>query len=197
MRKINKFILAIFCIIVLVLGVIINLLSVGWLEFDVVFKVIRDGFNNEIASKVILVTTEILMLFAVIAIFIDDSDKKNKNKGKNKKADEKDSDANSGDFSLGGNESEFTEAKANWRIPLHEWLVNETKGFNGLSDTIPLGNPDDMNFEGKISLAARTLSQCLEARTLQLQERERLSAETFGCTRICCVQPLLCSCSFL
>lgn len=81
MRKINKFILATFCIIILVLGVVVNLLSIGWLDLDVVFKVIRNGFNNDIASKVILVITEILMLFAVIAIFIDDSDKKSKKKG--------------------------------------------------------------------------------------------------------------------
>ena len=81
MKKLNKLILVIFSLIILILGVFINLLAVGWMEFDMAFSLIRNALTTNPSSQIILVTTEIFMLLAIVAIFVDPTDKKDKKIG--------------------------------------------------------------------------------------------------------------------
>ena len=78
MKKLSRLFLVIFSIIVLVLGVIINLLVVNWIEFDTVFSVIEDALTQDPTNKIILAITEFCMLFALICIFAGSSNKKEK-----------------------------------------------------------------------------------------------------------------------
>ena len=80
MKKIDKLILVIFSIIILVIGVFINLLAVGWLDFNTAVSLMQKAFSTNPASQIILITTEICMLLAIVAIFVDTPSKdKSKN----------------------------------------------------------------------------------------------------------------------
>jgi uncharacterized alkaline shock family protein YloU len=76
MKKLNKLILVLFSVIILIIGVMINLLAVGWLDYDTAFTLIRKALTESPSNKIILIITEFSMLFAILAIFVDTSDKK-------------------------------------------------------------------------------------------------------------------------
>ena len=78
MKKLNKVVLVVFSVIILIIGVCINLLAVGWLDFETAFKLIQTGLTKEPASQIILIINEICMLFAIICIFVDSSNEKSK-----------------------------------------------------------------------------------------------------------------------
>ncbi len=82
MKKLNKLILVIFSILILILGVVINLLAVGLLDYTTAFQIIRKSLTESPSNQVILVITEICMLFAILAIFVDTSDKKEPKNGR-------------------------------------------------------------------------------------------------------------------
>ena len=82
MKKLSKVVLVLFSVIILILGVVINLLIIGWLDFDTAFSLIRDILSNSPADKIILVLTEFCMLFALICIFMDSSEKKESKNGR-------------------------------------------------------------------------------------------------------------------
>lgn len=82
MKKINKLILIVFSVIILVIGVMINLLAVGWLDFQTATTLAKRALTQEPSSQIILVATEICMLFAIICIFSDSSDKKESKSGR-------------------------------------------------------------------------------------------------------------------
>ena len=82
MKKFSKLILVIFSVIILVIGVGINLLVVKWLDFDTAFSLIENMLTQSPANKIILIITEICMLFAIICIFADSSDKKSTKNGR-------------------------------------------------------------------------------------------------------------------
>ena len=76
MKKLNKLILVVFSVIILILGVMINLLAVGWLDFNTAFSLIRRSLTESPSNQIILIITEFCMLFAILAIFVDTSEKK-------------------------------------------------------------------------------------------------------------------------
>lgn len=80
MKKLNKLVLVIFSIIILIIGIVINLLVVGWLDYNTAFALVKNALTGETSSKVILITTEFCMLFAILCIFVDSSDDKKETK---------------------------------------------------------------------------------------------------------------------
>ena len=82
MNKLSKVVLVIFSIIILILGVGINLLIIKWLDFETAFSLIENLLTKTPANKIVLVITEFSMLFAIICIFWDTSDKKEKSNGR-------------------------------------------------------------------------------------------------------------------
>ena len=79
MNKFSKLVLVVFSVLILLLGVIINLLIAGWLDFSMASKFLERVLAESPANKIILAITEISMLFAVICIFADSSTKETKN----------------------------------------------------------------------------------------------------------------------
>ena len=80
MKKISKLVLVIFSIIILIIGVGINLLIAKWVDFNTAFTLIEEMLTKSPTNKIILIITEFCMLFALICIFVDSSDKKEKNR---------------------------------------------------------------------------------------------------------------------
>ncbi len=76
MNKLNKVILDVFSIIILVIGICINLVAVKWVDLTTIYNIIKYGIQTEPSSQIILIVTEICMLFAIIAIFVDSPKKK-------------------------------------------------------------------------------------------------------------------------
>ena len=76
MKKFSKLVLVIFSILILIIGITINLLVIGWLEFNTAFSVVERLLTQEPSNKIILITTEICMFFAILCIFLDSPDKK-------------------------------------------------------------------------------------------------------------------------
>ena len=82
MGKINKIVLVVFSVIILIIGVFVNLLVIGWLDYSLAFSLIRNGLTNKPSGQIILVITELCMVFAAISIFADSSEKKERKNGK-------------------------------------------------------------------------------------------------------------------
>ena len=80
MKSFSKLTLAIFSVLVLTLGVLINLLIIGWLDYEIAFSALKNALTQETSSKIILVVTEFFMLFAVICIFFDSASNKKETK---------------------------------------------------------------------------------------------------------------------
>ena len=76
MKKLSKLSLVIFSTLILIAGIVINLLVVGWLDFSTVFNLIQRVLTQEPSNKIILIFTEFCMLFALICIFTDSPEKK-------------------------------------------------------------------------------------------------------------------------
>lgn len=76
MKKLNKAVLVVFSVIILIIGVLVNLLAVGWLDYETAYRLIKKGLNQEPTSQIILIVNEICMLFAIICIFTDSSNGK-------------------------------------------------------------------------------------------------------------------------
>ena len=75
MKTLNKITLVIFSLIILVLGVIINLLFFGLLNVETITLLLETMISSSPINNVILVITEICILLALLAIFVDTSDK--------------------------------------------------------------------------------------------------------------------------
>ena len=69
MNKIDKAILIIFSIIILIEGIVVNLLIVGWLKFIPVSNVLENLLLNNPTNRGILLISIIFMLLAIKAIF--------------------------------------------------------------------------------------------------------------------------------
>lgn len=82
MKSFSKLVLVIFSVLVLILGVVINLLIAGWLDFDMASKLVERALTESPANKIILAITEISMLFAIICIFADTTSKKDSKGGR-------------------------------------------------------------------------------------------------------------------
>ena len=80
MKALNKIVLVIFSVIILIIGICINLLAVGWVDIDTFNDIIKKITSNASVSKVILVINEIFMILALICIFMDSSDKNTKHR---------------------------------------------------------------------------------------------------------------------
>ena len=76
MNKIRSLILVIFSALILIAGIILNLLIIGWLDFETVFGIIQNALTQDPANKIILIITEFCMLFAILCIFADSPNKK-------------------------------------------------------------------------------------------------------------------------
>ena len=83
MKKISKLVLVVFSVIILLIGVAVNLLIVGWLDYETAFSLIRRALSESPSNKIILIFTELSMLFAILCIFLDSSSKgENKSSGR-------------------------------------------------------------------------------------------------------------------
>ena len=83
MKKVSKLVLVLFSVIILLIGVIVNLLVVGWLDYQTAFSLIRRALSENPSNKIILIFTEVCMLFAILCIFLDSSEKgENKSSGR-------------------------------------------------------------------------------------------------------------------
>lgn len=82
MKKLSKLVLVIFSVIILIIGVAINLLVVGWLDYNTAFSLIKNALIQDPSNKIILIITEFCMLFAIICIFADSSSKKESKTGR-------------------------------------------------------------------------------------------------------------------
>ena len=75
MKKLSKLVLVLFSVIILILGVVINLLVIGWLDYDTAFSLIRKILTTSPQNKIVLVLNGLFMLFAIICIFADSGNK--------------------------------------------------------------------------------------------------------------------------
>ena len=66
MKKLSKLVLVLFSVIILIFGVVINLLVIGWLDYNTAFSLIEKILTTSPQNKVILGITEICMLFEII-----------------------------------------------------------------------------------------------------------------------------------
>lgn len=82
MNSFKKFVLVIFSVIVLILGVGINLIALNWLDINMALKMIEKALTNSPSDKIILVISEFSILFAIISIFSDSNDTKETRTGK-------------------------------------------------------------------------------------------------------------------
>ena len=80
MKKLSKIVLVVFSVFILIIGICINLLAIGWLEYGTVFSLVENALTTEPQSRILLVTTELCILFAVICIFSDTSSNKDEPK---------------------------------------------------------------------------------------------------------------------
>lgn len=82
MNKLGKLVLVIFSIIILIIGIVINLLIVNWLDFNTVSTLIQKSLTQAPTNKVIIIVTEIFMLTAILCIFLDPPSKKEQKSGR-------------------------------------------------------------------------------------------------------------------
>lgn len=82
MKKLSKLVLVLFSVIILIIGVIINLLIIGWLDYDTAFSIIQKILTTSPQNKVVLGITEFCMLFAIICIFADSGSKEESKSGR-------------------------------------------------------------------------------------------------------------------
>ena len=55
MKKVSKLVLVLFSVIILLIGVVINLLIVGWLDYESAFSLIRKALSQDPTNKIILI----------------------------------------------------------------------------------------------------------------------------------------------
>ena len=53
MKKISKLVLVVFSVIILLIGVAVNLLIVGWLDYETAFSLIRRALSESPSNKII------------------------------------------------------------------------------------------------------------------------------------------------
>ena len=82
MKKIDYLILVIFSVIILIIGVVINLLIIGWLDYSTAFNAIQKALTTQPYIKIVLGITEVFMLLAIICIFADSGDKEEQKSGR-------------------------------------------------------------------------------------------------------------------
>ena len=82
MKKFSKLVLVIFSVIILIIGVVINLLVIGWLDYETAFSLIQRVLTTSPQNKVVLIISGFCMLFAVICIFADSGDKEENKSGR-------------------------------------------------------------------------------------------------------------------
>lgn len=82
MKKLSKLVLVLFSVIILIIGVIVNLLVIGWLDYSTAFNVVQKVLTTAPQNKIVLGITEFCMLFAIICIFSDSGDKEEQKSGR-------------------------------------------------------------------------------------------------------------------
>ena len=82
MNKFSKFVLVIFSVIILVIGVGINLIAIKWLDINMALDLIEKALTSSPSDKIILVISEFGILFALISIFIDSTENKETKTGR-------------------------------------------------------------------------------------------------------------------
>ena len=75
MKKLSKLVLVLFSVIILIIGVVVNLLVIGWLDYSTAFNIIQKLLTTTPQNKILLGLTELCMLFAIICIFADSESK--------------------------------------------------------------------------------------------------------------------------
>ena len=75
MKKIDKLILTIFAIIILIEGIILNFVIVGWLDPQTVYNVVK-AMTVEPTNKIVLLTAVLGMLLAIKVLFWSTANKK-------------------------------------------------------------------------------------------------------------------------
>ena len=82
MKKLSKLVLVLFSVIILIIGVAVNLLVIGWLEYSTAFGIIQKVLTTAPQNKIVLGITELCMLFAIICIFSDSGNKEETKSGR-------------------------------------------------------------------------------------------------------------------
>ena len=82
MKKLSKLVLVLFSVIILIIGVVVNLLVIGWLDYSTAFNIIQKLLTTAPQNKIILGITELCMLFAIICIFADSGNKEETKSGR-------------------------------------------------------------------------------------------------------------------
>lgn len=82
MKKLSKLVLVLFSVIILIIGVVVNLLVIGWLEYNTAFGIIQKILTTAPQSKIVLGITEVCMLFAIICIFADSGSREETKSGR-------------------------------------------------------------------------------------------------------------------
>ena len=82
MKKLSKLVLVIFSVIILIIGVGINLLIIGWLDYSTAFNMIQKILTTSPQNKIVLGITELCMLFSIICIFADSGSKEEQKDGR-------------------------------------------------------------------------------------------------------------------
>ena len=80
MKSIEKIVLVVFSMIVLIIGICVNLLAIGWVSIDTLVSLVEKVMIDDTISKIALITNEVFMVFALICIFSDSSDKDSKHR---------------------------------------------------------------------------------------------------------------------
>ena len=75
MKKLSKLVLVIFSVIILIIGVAINLLVVGWLDYNTAFSLIKYALTQDPSNKIILI---VLSLISMIILFLRKENERNR-----------------------------------------------------------------------------------------------------------------------
>ena len=78
MKKLDKIILTIFSVIILLEGIVIGLLILGWVDFSTIFSLVRNTLTTSPASQITLALVIICIICSVKCIFFDTSSNGNK-----------------------------------------------------------------------------------------------------------------------
>lgn len=76
MKKIDKFIITIFGLIILAEGLILDLVIVGWIDYSQVTKLVWQAISTEPENQITLLVTLVLMILAIKALFWTSTPKK-------------------------------------------------------------------------------------------------------------------------
>lgn len=83
MKFLDKLGLVLFSIIIMVLSVIVCVVLLGWLELDIVIDFLKYVVSNEMPTRIAIIVSALLGLYAIKCIFFNSFSKEEKNSAEN------------------------------------------------------------------------------------------------------------------